>query len=472
MKKIYNQNIPTRSGFGWGYFRQKMSPMKPGTSGERKNRMDKVREIALKVLYEVDKKEAYSNIALDEALKKARKMPEKITSQDIGFISELVYGTISWQLTLDEMLQKHSNLKLKKMSPWILNILRMSMYQIVFLDKVPKSAAVNEGVNLAKRYGHRASSNFVNAVLRKVEKKDYEALKEIKDEKERISKTTSMPIWIVEKLLTQNTVEEVQKICEACNFKPKVHIRINPLKTDKQSLIQELIKEGIKVEEQPENEDFLRLENAKNIEKIKAFQEGKFTVQDEAAGLIPQILNPKPGERVLDACSSPGGKTTYMAERMQNQGEIVAWDLHEHRVKLVEEAAKRLGISIIKTEVKDATKYQESYQEKFDKILLDVPCLGLGVIKRKPDIKWKRKEEDIEEITKIQKEILQTCSSYLKVGGELVYSTCSILKEENEEIIRQFLEENEKFVEKEKFIQIYPNENTDGFFMSKLQKLS
>lgn len=446
--------------------------------------MDKVREIALKVLYEVDKKEAYSNIALDEALKKARKMPQKITSKDIGFISELVYGTISWQLTLDEIIKKHSTIKLKKMSPWILNILRMSMYQIVYLDKVPKSAAVNEAVNLAKRYGHRASSNFVNAILRKVEKKDYEEFKGIKEEKERIAKTTSMPIWIVEKLLAQNTVEEVQKICEACNLKPKVHIRINPLKTDKQSLRQELTKEGITVEEGKMN--FLCLKNAKNIEKIKAFQEGKFTVQDEAAGLIPQILNPKPGERVLDACSSPGGKTTYMAEIMQNQGEIIAWDLHEHRVKLVEEAAQRLGISIIKTEVKDATEYQEGYQEKFDKILLDVPCLGLGVIKRKPDIKWKRKEEDIEKITKIQKQILQNCSSLLRRGGELVYSTCSILKEENEEIIEQFLktnrnftieriensdrEENEKDVEKGKYIQIYPNEKNDGFFICKLRK--
>ena len=446
--------------------------------------IDKVREIALKVLYEVDKKDAYSNIALDEALNKARKNEQKITNTDIGFISELVYGTISWRLTLDEMIKKYSTIKLKKMSPWILNILRMSCYQIVFLDKVPKSAAVNEGVNLAKRYGHKASSNFVNAILRKIEKKDYEDLEEIKEDKERIAKMTSMPVWLVEKLLTQNTVEQVEEICRASNVKPKIHIRVNRLKTDKQSLKRELAKEGIEVE--AEENDFLCLKQAKNIEKIKAFQEGKFTVQDEAAGLIPQILNPKPGERVLDACSSPGGKTTYMAEMMQNQGEIVAWDLHEHRVKLVEEAAKRLGITIIKTEVQDATNYQKSKLETFDKILLDVPCLGLGVIKRKPDIKWKRKKEDITEITIIQKEILQNGSSLLKIGGELVYSTCSILKEENDEIIEEFLKENknfiiekigssdkeksEKFVENGNFIQLYPNEKTDGFFICKLRK--
>lgn len=463
MKKIYNQNVtkdfPNETRNQWG------------TEWREESMIDKVREIALKVLYEVDKNEAYSNIALDEALNKVRKSSQKITNKDIGFISELVYGTISWQLTLDEIIKKYSTIKLKKMSTWILNILRMSMYQIVFLDKVPKSAAVNEGVNLAKRYGHRASTSFVNAILRKVEKKDYEDMKKIKDDKERIAKTTSMPIWIVEKLLTQNTKQEVQKICEACNLRPKVYVRINQLKTDGQSLRQELTKDGIIVEEQQENKDFLWLQNAKQIERIKAFEEGKFTVQDEAAGLIARILNPKPGEKVLDACSSPGGKTTYMAEMMQNQGEIVAWDLHEHRIKLVEQTAKRLGISIIQTEVKDATKYQEVYQEKFDKILLDVPCLGLGVIKRKPDIKWKRKKEEIEEISKIQKEILQTCSGYLKVGGELVYSTCSILKEENEMVIEQFLKAHKNF-KLEKNRQIYPNENTDGFFISKLKKLS
>ncbi len=430
--------------------------------------MDKVREMALKVLYDVDKNGAYSNIALDEALRQARKRQEKIEPRDVGFISEIVYGTISWKLTIDEIIKKYSNIRIKKISPWILNILRMSVYQILFLDKVPKSAAVNEGVNLAKRYGHKASSNFVNAILRKVSKEDYKAFFEIQDNAERISKTASMPMWLVEELLKENTVEKVEQICQNSNIRPKVCIRVNMLKTDLPTLIEELGKQGIQVEK-GESEKFLFLEGAKNIEGLKFFQEGKFTVQDEVAGSIPEILNPQPNEKILDACSSPGGKTTYMAELMKNQGEIRAWDLHEHRVKLVEKVAKRLGISMIKTEIKDAMIYEEKYAEYFDKILLDVPCLGIGVLKRKPDIKWKRKKEDIEEITKIQEKILENCSKYVKKGGELVYSTCSILKKENEDIIYKFIKNNTNF-EIIKLVQVYQNEKNDGFFIAKMRK--
>ena len=430
--------------------------------------IDKVREIALKVLYDIDKNEAYSNIALDKALKKVRRSSTNITQKDVGFISEIVYGTISWKLTIDEIIKKYSNIRIQKISPWILNILRMSVYQILFLDKVPKSAAVNEGVNLAKRYGHKASSNFVNAILRKVSKEDYKAFFEIRDDAERISKTTSMPMWLVDELLNENTVEKVEQICQNSNIRPKMCIRVNTLKTDSSTLIEELGKQGIQVEK-GESENFLFLEGAKNIEEWKTFQEGKFTIQDEAAGRIPEVLNPQPNEKVLDACSSPGGKTTYMAELMKNQGEIKAWDLHEHRVKLVEKAAKRLGISMIKTEMKDAILYEEKYADYFDKILLDVPCLGIGVLKRKPDIKWKRKKEDIEEITKIQEKILENCSKYVKKGGELVYSTCSILKKENEDMIYKFIKNNTNF-EIVKLTQVYQNERADGFFIAKIRK--
>lgn len=214
--------------------------------GEEKM-IDKVRQMALKVLYEVDENGAYSNIALDEMLQHARRENKEINSKDIGFISEIVYGTISWKLTIDEIIKKYSNIKIKKMSPWILNILRMSVYQIVFLDKVPKSAAVNEGVNLAKRYGHKASSNFVNAILRKVEKKDYKDFFTIENNIERISKTTSMPEWIVEELLKNNTLEKVEEICKSSNIKPKLQIRVNQLKIDQETLKQELEKEKIKV---------------------------------------------------------------------------------------------------------------------------------------------------------------------------------------------------------------------------------
>lgn len=433
--------------------------------------MDKVRELALKILYKIDNEKAYSNIILNEEINKNRKI---IDERDIGFISEIVYGVTTWKLTIDEIIRKYSKIRLKKISPWIITILRMGVYQIVFLDKVPKSAAVNESVNLAKRYGHKSSSNFVNAILRKISKKDYEDFFDIDDNIERISKTTSMPVWIIEKLLKEKDIDEVENICKNSNIRPKITVRINKLKTNKEEIKKILAKEKIEFKE-CELDDFLIFEKVKNIENFDLIKNGYLTIQDKGAGLIALVLNPKENEHVLDACSSPGGKTTYMAEMMNNRGEIVAWDIHEHRVNLVEKNAKRLDINIINTECKDATKYEEKYKERFDKILLDVPCLGLGVLKRKPDIKWQRKEEDINEITKIQKEILNSCSKYLKENGELVYSTCSILKDENEEIIKEFLEKNKNFEAikisgKQQYIQLYQDKENDGFFICKLKK--
>ena len=434
--------------------------------------IDKTRELALIILYKIDKEQAYSNIVLNEVIKQNR---QNLNEKDIGLISEIVYGVTTWRLTLDEIIKKYSKIKLKKISPWILNILRMGIYQIIFLDKIPKSAAVNESVNLAKRYGHASSSNFVNAILRKVEKTDFEELFQIENNIERISKTTSMPEWIIKELLNNNNIEEVEQICKNSNLKPQVTIRINKLKTNKEELMAKLKKQNIECEDINVNEklteDFLIINKIKNIENLDLFKDGYFTVQDISAGLTAKILNPKPNEVVLDTCSAPGGKTTYMAELMKNKGTIEAWDIHQHRTKLVEQNAKRLGINIIKTQVKDASIYDENLNEKFDKILLDVPCLGIGVIKRKPDIKWQRKIEDIEEITKIQKLILEKCSKYLKHGGELVYSTCSILKEENENIISEFLKENKNFdIAQNTSINIIPDKNMDGFFICKLLK--
>ena len=325
-----------------------------------------------------------------------------------------------------------------------------------------------------------------------------------------------MPIWIIEELAKQlGDIKKVEEIAVNSNLRPHLSIRINNLKikndnkikeqkeiTDnteknlkkkinKNDLIKRLEEKDIKIK-QGLLKDFLIVENAKNIENMEEFRQGFFTIQDETAGLIPIILNPNKTDVILDACSSPGGKTTYLAEMMENQGKIEAWDIHEHRTKLVENAAKRLGITNIETKVKDATIYNEKCKEKFDKILLDVPCLGLGVLRRKPDIKWQKSKEDIEEITKTQKQILENCSQYLKNGGELVYSTCSILKEENENIINEFIKEHENFIiekinikendkienkeffEKHKnnneYLQVYQNDKTDGFFICKLKK--
>ena len=282
--------------------------------------IDKTRELALKILYKIDKEKAYSNIALNEEIKNNR---QKLNEKDIGLISEIVYGVTTWRLTLDEIVKKYSKIRIKKISPWIINILRMGIYQIIFLDKIPKSAAVNESVNLAKRYGHSSSSNFVNAILRKVDKKDYEDFFQIKDDVERISKTTSMPEWIIKELLKNNNREKVEKICRNSNLKPKTTIRINKLKATKEQMQQELETRNIEFEEindTENNEDFLILNKVKDIENLDLFKNGYFTVQDISAGLTAKILNPQEGEMVLDACSAPGGKTTYLAEIMNNKG--------------------------------------------------------------------------------------------------------------------------------------------------------
>lgn len=477
--------------------------------------IDNTREIALKILYKIEKDGAYSNIALDEEIKNNK---NKINEKDIGLISQIVYGVTTWKLTIDEIIKKYSKIKLKKISTWILNILRIGIYQIIFLDKIPKSAAVNESVNLAKRYGHKSSSGFVNAILRKVSKDDYKELfktskkdneeetsininkenntenktknktdNKINEKIQMISKTQSMPVWIIEELLKNNSIEETEQICKNLNLNTYVTIRANTLKITKQELKEKLSNKNIECID-GDLEDFLILKKVKNIENLSEFKQGLFTIQDESAGLTALILDPKPQQNILDACSAPGGKTTYLAQIMKNEGSIEAWDIYEHRIKLVEENAKRLGIDIIKSKVKDASVLDINYNQKFDQILLDVPCLGIGVIKRKPDIKWQRQKNDIQQIKQLQLKILETCSKYLKINGELVYSTCSIFKEENENIIEEFLQKNnnftfcklkieednefKKYVKSNIYLSVKPNEKHDGFFICKLRRNS
>ena len=432
-------------------------------------KIDFARNIALKSLYEINIKQAYSNIVLDKFINENR---EKLSNLDINFISELVYGVVTWKLTLEYIIQKYSKTKIKKMSDWVKNILYLGSYQIIFLDKVPKSAAVNESVNLCKKYNFK-SVGLVNAILRKIEKSDYKEISNITNSITRISLKYSMPEWIVKKFCDEYGEEETANICQNLNLRPNISVRINRLKGK-----MDLGEKGIL-------EDFRTITGTKNITKTKEYIEGNITIQDEAAGLSSFVLAPKEGEIVLDACSAPGGKTTYLAELMHNKGKIVAWDIYEERLKQVEQNAKRLGIDIIQTEVHDATKLKEEYVEKFDKILLDVPCLGLGVIRRKPDIKWNRQEDDIKEISDIQFNILKTCSKYLKKNGTLVYSTCSMLKEENDAIIEKFIkEENFETVNIEEqipnefskittnnMVQFLPSQNHDGFFITMLKKI-
>ncbi len=421
------------------------------------------RELAINVLYKVEFGEGYSNVALDKELNKS-----DLDTVDKAFASELVYGVLTWKITLDEIIKMYSSIKIKKISPWILNILRIGIYQIVFLDKIPESAAVNESVKLAKQYGHEASSKFVNAILRKIEKNEMEKLlayiatKPILED-EIISIVTSHPLWMVDELLKEYDKKFVTEFLNANNITPEITLRSNRLKTTRDELYKLLILRKIDCRKG-------NLEDSIKVKKMTDFKGKLFTVQDEAAQLACLKLAAKPDEIVLDACSAPGGKTTYLAEIMENKGEVEAWDIHPHRVRLVEEAAKKLDISIIHAKVHDATISMPSYKEKFDKILLDVPCSGLGVIRKKPDIKWTRKIEDFEELMSVQEKILDTCSEYLKPGGRMVYSTCTVLKRENEEQIDRFLLTHSDFTLVEQ-VKLFPNvDETDGFYIAVLEK--
>jgi len=421
------------------------------------------RELALNVLYKIEIGEAYSNTSLDKELNKS-----ELSKVEKSLASELVYGVITWKITLDEIIKMYSKVRIKKISPWIINILRLGIYQIVYLDKIPISAAVNESVKLSKKYGHTASANFVNAILRKIEKNECEKLmdylktKPLTDE-EMISIFTSHPIWIVEKLLKDYEKKFVLEFLNSNNIVPETTIRVNTLKNTREEVKKLFDLKGI-------DSRLGKLQDSIIIKNLNVFDSQVYVVQDEAAQLVCLKLDPKENEYILDACAAPGGKTTYLAALMNNKGRIDAWDIHEHRVKLIEDTAKKVGATIIKTKVKDSKEYDTLKNQKYDRILLDVPCSGIGVIRKKPDIKWTRKEEDIKELVSTQKEILNTCSKYLKNNGTLVYSTCTVFKDENENQINDFLKKNKEFRLKEE-IHLFPNvDGTDGFYIAVIVK--
>ena len=422
------------------------------------------RELALNILYKVEFGEGYANIEIDKEFNKS-----DLIDLDKALASEIVYGVLTWKITIDEIIKMHSSIKMQKISPWILNILRIGIYQIVFLDRIPESAAVNESVKLAKKYGHEMSAKFVNAILRKIDKNEMDKLLEYLSTKalledEIISIVTSHPLWLVDELLKEYDKKFVTELLNANNIKPDITIRANLLKTSRDDLFNLLRLKRVDCRKG-------NLQDSIKVKKLTDFGTQLYTVKDEAAQLACLKLDPKPGEKILDACSAPGGKTTYIAQLMENKGRVDAWDIHPYRVRLVEEAAKTLGIDIIKANVKNATEYTTAFNGHYDRILLDVPCTGIGVIRKKPDIKWTRKVEDIDEMVEIQSQILDTCSEYLRTGGRLVYSTCTVFKRENEEQIERFLMKHTEYKLLEK-INLYPHINdTDGFFIAVLQRL-
>jgi len=444
--------------------------------------IDLVRETALKILYDINEKGAYTNISVNKYLSDTQ-----LRNVDRNFITELVYGTVRWKLTIDWIIGQFSKIKLEKLSPWILNIMRLGVYQLLFTDKVPQSAACNESVKLSKKYGHSASSGYVNAVLRNIARnRDRISYpKKAESTLKYLSVKYSHPEWMIKEWIKLFGEEFTESLLQKNNETPQLTVRANTLKTTKEELSNILRDAGYEVDGGKYAPEALIIKNPASVTNIEAFQKGYFQVQDESSMLVGNILDPKPGELIMDVCSAPGGKTTHIAQLMENKGTIIARDIHPHKIKLIDDAAKRLSISCIKTEVFDATKLDERYVMKADRVLVDAPCTGLGIIRRKPDIKWERHEKDSEEITKLQRTILDISSEYVKPGGVLVYSTCTIMPEENQDIVLDFISRKRDFEleditellpsglskkdSSKGYIQLYPNvDGVDGFFIARI----
>ena len=416
--------------------------------------MASAREAALKILQRVFEEKAYSNIAVNAYFKE-----HDMDLRDKALAANIVYGVLTNLTYLDYQIKSYSKVPIRKMTPAVLNILRLSLYQICFLDRIPQSAAVNEGVKLAKKNAFK-SSGFVNAVLRAF-LKNGEKLPPKTDRIQYLSVLYSYPEWIIK------IFGGCEELLAAGNKIPPVTVRVNSLKTTPDELAERLGTEKCGVF------GALNLINGGNIEEMREFADGLFTVQDAAAQKAVLVLDPHEGERILDMCAAPGGKTTHIAELMKNTGEVIAWDKYRHKIALIESAANRRGITNIKAYEKNAAEPDEALSGAFDRVLLDAPCSGLGIIRKKPDIKWLRQKEDIPEIIKEQKALIDAAAGYVKKGGVLVYSTCTLNREENEDIVNGFLQTHTDFAKDGEFINLAPHtDNTDGFFISRLKRVS
>ncbi|MGG1661576.1 16S rRNA (cytosine(967)-C(5))-methyltransferase RsmB [Brevibacillus sp. NRS-1366] len=440
------------------------------------------RDIALDVLNRVEEHKSYSNLELRNVLDRT-----ELNAADAGLVTELVYGTIQRKLTLDHVLSHF--IGGKKVQAWVRNLLRLSLYQIHFLDRIPERAAVHEAVEIAKKRGHQGIASMVNGVLRNVLRQpDVWERMPIGGVAEQIAVTHSHPEWLVRQWIQTYGEETTKAICEANNRAPHSSVRVNTLKIKKDELLAQLMEEGGVVRASELSEEGLLIEGG-HAAGTRWFKEGYYTIQDESSMLVAPALAVKPGMRVLDACAAPGGKTTHLAERMGNQGQIVASDVHPHKRELIAAAAKRLGISIIEPIVSDALDLPEKGLGTFDRILLDAPCSGFGVIRRKPDLKWNKTPEDVRAIAQLQYELLKHLSTMLAPGGMLVYSTCTIEPKENQDIVRRFTSEHPEFVlddtlradlpqavrnkvdETGAYVQILPHDfESDGFFIARLKR--
>lgn len=439
------------------------------------------RFVALELLVKVASQQGYSNVLVADAIKKHR-----LSSQDAGLMTEIVYGTISRRLTLEYYLAPFIK-DAKKIDAWVKELLLLSIYQLEFLDKVPAYSILNDAVEIAKTKGNVGIGKFVNGVLRNIQRTGVPELTEIKDAEERLSIEVSLPLWLVQRLVQQIGIEETSALGHSLLIPSKVSGRIDTRFVSLEKALEDINAEGIEVVPSKVSR-FGVVADKGFLAGTSLFKAGQMTIQDESSMLVAPSMQIKPDSRVLDACAAPGGKTTHIATFLEASkgGEVVALDIHDKKIKLINDNARRLHVEdVVTARALDARKVDDVYpDETFDRILVDAPCSGLGLLRRKPDIKYQKKPEDFMNLQKIQLEILESVAKKVKEWGIIAYSTCTIMPEENQEVMRLFLERHPEFElmdikgvthlsksYQDKMLQIYPHHYlTDGFFISCLRR--
>ena len=431
------------------------------------------RELILGILLEVTKEGNYSHLVIRSVLEKY----QYLEKQERAFITRVSEGTIQYMIELDYIINQFSKVKVNKMKPVIRNILRMSVYQLKYMDSVPASAACNEAVKLARKKGFSSLSGFVNGVLRNISREldNISYPDKEKNAKEYLSVRYSMPMWIVEQWIEDYGVERAEKVMHAFLQEAPITIRTNLLKTTPEALKERLVSEKVMVEplvvkQYPDlNYGFL-ISGFDYLNALPSFQEGLFYVQDVSSMMVAELASPKSGQYVIDVCAAPGGKSIHIAEKMGGTGMVEARDLTEYKTSMIEENIARHKLTNVKAIQQDATQLLEASVKTADIVIADLPCSGLGVMRKKTDIKYKMSAELEKSLVELQRQILNTVFDYVKIGGTLIYSTCTIDKMENEENVSWFLAEHSDF-ELVEMHQIFPEENYgDGFFIAKMKR--
>lgn len=436
--------------------------------------MKNARQTAFEILSKIQKDSSYSNLTVDSALAST-----ELNDADSAFVSALVYGVLERSYTLDYQLAQNLKQPLKKLKPQVLTVLRLGAYQLLFMDKVPDSAAVNESVKLVKNNGCAFAGSLVNAVLRNVSRNGL-SLPDESDEATYYSVKYSFPEDLVRFWIKHYGPQNAVGIMSSCVGRPPLTVRVNTLKTEKEKLADILRVENIDVK-YSDVDNSLSLGKCGSVEKLDAFADGLFHVQDNASQLCAAALAPEEGDTVIDLCAAPGGKSFTLAQMMNNTGKIIACDIHNHRLELIRQGAARLGVTNIECRSNDASEYSAQLPLA-DKVLCDVPCSGLGIVRRKPEIRNKPLDE-LKTLPPVQLQILETASRYVKNGGRLVYSTCALNPNENEKVCRSFLAAHTDFKVKtpnfltedtfirDGFVTLMPHINdTDGFFIAVFER--